>query len=120
MASTLSTVHGVPWAGDGGVKKAAKIKLRNRKSREKRVNRGPYMVDANPYCFANPSITKRRAQRVRRFHRCGHDLATRLSARYGYFGDARARRHLGDTFFAQPVGCITERASDNMQPGGCI
>jgi hypothetical protein len=25
------------------------------------------MVDANRYCFANPSITKRRTERVRRF-----------------------------------------------------
>src|SRR6202166_5357624 len=73
MASTLSTVHCVPWAGDGGFKKAAKITLRNRKSREKRVNRGPYMVDANRYCFANPSITKRRTERVRRFKRVRHD-----------------------------------------------
>jgi hypothetical protein len=31
------------------------------------------MVDANRYCFANPSITKRRTERVRRFKRVRHD-----------------------------------------------
>jgi hypothetical protein len=31
------------------------------------------MVDANRCCFANPSITKRRTERVRRFKRVRHD-----------------------------------------------
>lgn len=31
------------------------------------------MVDANRYCFANPSITKRRTERVRRFKKVRHD-----------------------------------------------
>jgi hypothetical protein len=67
MASTLSVVHCVPWAGDCGVTETARITMKTRKSREKRVNRGPYVVNANPYCFANPSITKRRAERLQRF-----------------------------------------------------
>src|ERR1700688_1945041 len=73
MANTPSVVHCFSWGGEAGVTEAVKITLRNRKSREKRVNRGPYMVDANRYCFANPSITKRRTERVRRFKRVRHD-----------------------------------------------
>jgi hypothetical protein len=59
------------------------------------------MVDANRYCFANPSITKRRTGRVRRFKRVRHDCydsrateeirrAIRLAADFDVIGDGGA------------------------------
>ena len=46
MANTLSVVHCFSWGGEAGVTEAVKITLRTKESREKRVNRGLYMVDA--------------------------------------------------------------------------
>jgi hypothetical protein len=59
------------------------------------------MVDANRYCFANPSITKRRTERVRRFKRVRHDRydsrateeirrGVRLAADFDVIGDGSA------------------------------
>ena len=74
-------------------------------------------VDANPYSFVNPSITKRRVEGVRRFRVAG------MTGEEGWRIDCVILKH-GSALDAgsgvvQPSGCISNVAFVNMQPGGC-